>query len=380
MNSIERVKAAIHFKGPDRVPVFKAGPGDVLPMLMMPSRYWRPGHAEHEHGLFPYHGDDIAVKTGLWRWKKPEWAKAPEYRHWLKISREEVDEFGMIWNREGKNMTMGHPGRPALSDWADYEEYRRRYSPDADERSRYKDFIRISRLAGRNRYRMCALGNMGPFTEAHGIRGFNNFLVDHRKNPDLLKDLLGHLTDFCVDAARCWVKYGAKPHGFLLYDDLGDQRRPFMSPDMFADFYEPVFKRIIDTAHELGCEMHLHSCGKIDPLMPLFIDWGLDAFEFDSPRMIGYEDLEPFRGNVMMWGCVDIQKIYSVGTPGECEREVSLMVGNMGTREGGFGAYFYPQTYHIGVPKENVKAFEHGLKKYGDYSKIPPDSLAGEVG
>jgi hypothetical protein len=153
-----------------------------------------------------------------------------------------------------------------------------------------------------------------------------------------------------------------------------------MSPDMFADFYEPVFKPIIDTAHELGCEMHLHSCGKIDPLMPLFLEWGLDAFEFDSPRMIGYEDLEPFRGKIMIWGCVDIQKIYSVGTPEECEREVGLMVRNMGTEKGGFGAYFYPQIYHIGAPKENVNAFRRGLKKYGDYSKIPPDFFAGEAG
>jgi hypothetical protein len=145
-----------------------------------------------------------------------------------------------------------------------------------------------------------------------------------------------------------------------------------MSPDTFADFYEPVFRAIIDTAHGLGCDMHLHSCGKIDLLMPALIEWGLDAFEFDSPRMIGYADLEPFRGNVMMWGCVDIQRVYATGTPEECEREVWHMVRNMGTAEGGFGAYFYPQTYHIGAPPANVRAFKRGLEKFGDYSEIPP--------
>ena len=371
MNSIDRVKAAIRFKGPDRLPVYRSGLGDVLPMAMLPSRRWRPGQAEHERGLFPYHQDDMVMKLGLWRWKRPWWARAPEYRDWLKLPREEVDEFGAIWNRDGGNTSLGHPGRPAIPDWSEYDSYMRRYAPDALDRSRYETFLRVGNLTGRRKYRMCILGGQGPFTMAHAIRGFTNFLVDHRRNPDELRRLLARITGFYVDAAKCWVEYGARPHGFMLYDDLGDQYRPFMSPEVFADFYGPVFRTIIDTAHGLGCDMHLHSCGKIDLLMPALIDWGLDAFEFDSPRMVGYADLERFRGSVMIWGCVDIQRIYATGTPEECEQEVWHMVRNMGTHEGGFGAYFYPQTYHIGAPPANVAAFKRGLQEYGDYSKIP---------
>ena len=90
--------------------------------------------------------------------------------------------------------------------------------------------------------------------------------------------------------------------------------------------------------------------------------------------MIGYEDMESFRDKIMKWGCIDIQKIYPEGTAEECQKEVEKMVRWMGTKNGGFGAYFYPQTYHIGVPKANVSAFKKGLKKYGNYSKIP-DSI-----
>jgi hypothetical protein len=368
MNSVQRVKAAIHFDGPDRVPVFKSGLGDVLPMPMTPSRHWRPGHSEHERGLFPFHQDDLWIRLGLWRWDRPDWATAPEYRDWLSLPREEVDEFGAIWNRDGANRSMGHPGRPVLGDWADFDAYLSRYSPDPDDRSRYAAALTMANLAGRNRYRLCILGFQGPFTTASTIRGFTNFLIDHRRNPDELRRLLARLTRFCVESARCWVKYGARPHGFILYDDLGDQQRPFMSPDMFAEFYEPAFRPIIETAHDLGCELHLHSCGKIDPLMHLLIDWGLDAFEFDSPRMIGYDDLECFRGKVMMWGCVDIQRMYATGTPDECEREVLNMITKMGTTRGGYGAYFYPQTWHIRAPRENIRAFRRGLKKYGNYA------------
>ncbi len=372
MNSIERVKAAIHFSSPDRVPVYKAGLGDVLPMPMMPSKNWQPGHNEKEAGLFPFHYDDRWIKLGLYRWKKPQWAKARAYKSWLRIPHEEIDEFGCIWNRDGNNTSMGHPGKPALPDWAGYDNYISSYSPEPDDKTRYIDFLRISKLVGARMYRMCQLGFQGPFTMAAAIRGFTNFMIDHRRNSENLKRLLNHLTDFYIESAKCWVKYGAKPHGFILYDDLGDQQRTFMSPTLFKEFYQPVYQRIIDTVHELECEMHLHSCGKIDALIPMFMDWGLDALEFDSPRMVGYQDLEPFRGKIMMWGCLDIQQFYSKGciaTAAECEEEVNRMIKCMGTPEGGFGAYFYPQPYHLETPKENIRAFQRGLKKYGKYNK-----------
>ncbi len=62
MNSIERVKAAMRFTGPDLVPVWKAGLGDVFPMPMLPSKLWLPGHAEYEKGLFPYTSADEIIK------------------------------------------------------------------------------------------------------------------------------------------------------------------------------------------------------------------------------------------------------------------------------------------------------------------------------
>ena len=195
MNSIERVKAAVYFKKPDRVPVWKAGLADVLPLAMLPSKHWQPGQKENERGLFPFTGDDLVIKLRLWRWRRPDWAQAPQYRNWLTLPREEIDEWGVIWNREGKNASMGHPGRPALLDWTKYDEYISRYSPDPDDASRYSFFTRLSKLVGRRRYRMAILGFQGPFTTAHALRGFENFMMDHSLYPKQLKRLLIHIAD-----------------------------------------------------------------------------------------------------------------------------------------------------------------------------------------
>jgi hypothetical protein len=372
MNSIERVKAAIHFAGPDRVPLFIPGLADVAPLVPLPPKGWRPGHAADEEGLFPYVGADQLVRFGLWRWKRPGWAAAGRHAYWLSMPREEIDEWGVIWGRDGKANSIGHPVRPALADWSRYDEYAARYDPDPSDRSRYRLFAAGAGILARRRYRMAILDNLGPFSAAANIRGFNNFLIDHRKHPRELRRLLGRLTGHYRAVMDAWVASGAAPHGFMMYDDLADQQRPFMNPGIFAEFYEPVFRPIIEHAHRLGCEVHLHSCGKIDALIPLFIDWSLDALEFDSPRMTGYDNLSAFRAKIMMWGCVNIQSIYPRGTPEECEREVWHMVRNLGTEEGGFGAYFYPQPNHIGAGKDNIRAFRRGLKAYGTYRNIPP--------
>jgi hypothetical protein len=171
---------------------------------------------------------------------------------------------------------------------------------------------------------------------------------------------------------KMWVKYGAKPHGFMFFDDLGEQGGPFFSPKIFQKFYEEVYQPIFDTAHELGCEFHMHSCGKIDKLIPHLLEWGLDAIEVDSPRMIGYHDLKALRGKIMFWACVNSQTLYPNGTPEDCEREVWHMIRNLGTPEGGYGAYFYPDPDSLHTPKENIKAFKRGVRKYGNYAKIPP--------
>ncbi|MHA1341102.1 MAG: uroporphyrinogen decarboxylase family protein [Promethearchaeota archaeon] len=375
MNSIERVKAALHFTGPDKVPIFKIGlSSDVFPTVMLPSKNWHPGHRESEKGLFPHGADDLIYKFHIRRWKKPDWAKKnPKFRgtKWLKVKREEIDEWGCIWNRDGTNKTMGHPGRPSLLNYEDLDKYLSIYTPDPFDKSRYSLLIKASKILGRKRYRLFSAGYFGPSQTAAAIRGFNQYLIDHRRNSEHLKKLLKHLTEFTINTMDAWIKFGGKPHGFLIVDDLGEQKGPFFGPKTFEKFYEPVYGEIIKAAHDRGCEMHMHSCGNLAPLIPIFIKWGLDAFEFDSPRMTGYDQLKPFRGKIMFWACVNIQSIYTQGTPKECEREVWHMMRNLGTKNGGFGAYFYPQTYHIKAPKENIKAFKRGLKKYGKYSKIP---------
>ena len=350
------------------------GTGDIFVQIMLPSKEWRPGWREEEKGLFPHAGDDMAITTGVWKWDMPEWAASnPKYKKnkWLKIPREEIDQWGTIWNRTGKNTSMGHPGRPTLPDWSMLDDHLEKYTPDPFDKTRYELFLKMSEQYAKEKYRLGMLGLMGPFQMTQNMRGFTQFLIDHKKHPEELKRLLAHFTEHFIECMDGWIKFGGNPHGFLLIEDLAAQNGPFLSPKMFREFYKPVYATLIKAAHDRGRTWFHHCCGKIDAIIPDLIKWGTDALELDAPRMTGYANLRQFREKISFWGCVDIQTIYTQGTPEECEREVWHMMRNLGTKEGGFGAYFYTSPMHIRVPSTNIKGFEMGLEKYGAYSDIP---------
>ena len=366
MLRVDRVKAAITFNNPDKVPIFNLISGDVLPLLLTTSKRWKPGWNEGEEGLFPH-------IRGSYNWDRPDWAKKEEFEgnKWRSLPHEEIDEWGCIWNMKGNDKNMGHPGRASLLDWKDLDAYLAKYTPNASDQSRYDIAQDLKAKMNDNHYLMLIIPTFGPSQIAAALRGFNQYLIDHKQHPQDLKKVLNVVAEYHVGLMKSSIKNGLNPHGIWLVDDLGEQKGPFFSAKTFRKHYESSYRLIIDEAHSLGMEVHLHCCGKIDPLIPVLIDWGLDAIELDSPRMSGYSDLAPYRGKIMFWGCVNIQSIYTLGTPDQVEREVWHMMRNLGTKSGGFGAYFYPTPQDLKTPRENIKAFEKGLRKYGDYSKIP---------
>jgi len=62
LNSIERVRAALNFKSPDKVPIWKfSQKSDIYTLASLPSKNWQPGHNENETGLFP-HVNEYLIK------------------------------------------------------------------------------------------------------------------------------------------------------------------------------------------------------------------------------------------------------------------------------------------------------------------------------
>ncbi|MHA1263954.1 MAG: uroporphyrinogen decarboxylase family protein [Candidatus Helarchaeota archaeon] len=355
MKSRERVQRALNFDKPDRIPIFKYPPyTDVFPLVNLPLKSWQP----NEKNIYPHLISDIIRQLRLYRWKKPIWAP----KDWYRREREEIDQWGCYWNRCENDKTMGHPGRPAIDTWDKLDSWE---GPDAGNKKAYSLFNKLSKLFFR-KYKVAIIHDIiFIMNRVSMLRGFTNLLIDHHRHPKQVHTLIKKVTDIFMQNIEMLVEY--KPDGVWACDDLGTQQAPFFSADLFKKFYAAPYKKIINFLHDYDCTFHLHSCGNIGDLIPTLIEIGVDSLEFDSPRLTGFERLREFKGKIPFWACVNIQSVYPLGTPTDIETEVKEMIQTFSTQEGGFLAYFYPDTHVINVPKKNIKAFRNALKKWGKY-------------
>ncbi|NLO47340.1 MAG: hypothetical protein GX111_03320 [Clostridiales bacterium] len=89
--------------------------------------------------------------------------------------------------------------------------------------------------------------------------------------------LFDRLADFYDDMIGRFRKYyGAD--GIYFHDDWGSQRAPFFSPNTCREMIMPYLKRVVESCHKRGMYFELHSCGMIEPLVPIMVEAGVDVW------------------------------------------------------------------------------------------------------
>jgi uroporphyrinogen decarboxylase len=145
----------------------------------------------------------------------------------------------------------------------------------------------------------------------------------------------------------------------LFGDDLGMQTGPQISPAMYREFFKPRHKILWNRAKELAdVKVQLHSCGGLRPLIPEFIDIGLDAM---NPVQINCAGMDlgklkkDFGKDITFWGggC-DTGHVLPDETPAVVAQHVKKQV-EIGRKGGGF---IFQQVHNImaNVPPENISA------------------------
>lgn len=142
-------------------------------------------------------------------------------------------------------------------------------------------------------------------------------------------------------------------------DDMGMQKGPLCRPEHIERFCGPFYKRFCDFVHENSdIKVYMHNCGSIKPLIPMIIDWGIDAL---NPVQISADNMDPrelkeeFGDRITFWGggC-DTQNVLGVKTPEEVAQNVRELVSIF--KPG--GGFVFNQVHNImgNVPPENVVA------------------------
>jgi uroporphyrinogen decarboxylase len=151
-------------------------------------------------------------------------------------------------------------------------------------------------------------------------------------------------------------------------DDLGTQRGPFISPEMYRTRIKPFQARLFAGIKRLapGVKIFYHSCGSVVHFIPDLIEIGVDAL---NPVQLSAEGMDPatlkreYGRDICFWGGgIDTQHVLPHGTPGQIKDEVRRLLETW-VRDGG---YVFATVHNIqdDVPPENVMALFQALEDF----------------
>lgn len=113
---------------------------------------------------------------------------------------------------------------------------------------------------------------------------------------DAVKELFDRLADLYILIIDCFIDvFGDKVHCVCLHDDWGHQRGQLISEATAREMILPYMKKVIDHLHTNGLKAEIHSCGKVEPLIPVFIDAGFELLECQD--VLDFEEVVPKYGD-----------------------------------------------------------------------------------
>jgi len=155
------------------------------------------------------------------------------------------------------------------------------------------------------------------------------------------------------------------------FDDYGTQSSQLISPRMFRQQLKPRLKILFDRLKQLAphARRFFHSCGNVRPLLPDFIEIGVEILNPVHTRAAGMEPAalkRDFGEALVFWGGgVDTQGALPTGTPQEVKDDVRR---NIEALAPGGGFVFNPvHNIQADVPPQNIIAMWEALQEYGVY-------------
>jgi uroporphyrinogen decarboxylase len=206
------------------------------------------------------------------------------------------------------------------------------------------------------------------FQAAQALRGWEQFLVDLLTNRPFAEALLDHLAEANV---RRFARYAETVGRYVdvihFEDDLGMQDRPLVRPALYREAVKPYHARLFRFV-KAHCDAYIlfHSDGALAPLIPDFIDMGIDAL---NPVQVSAAGMDPawlkreFGKDLTFWGAAcDSQTVLPFGPPERVAEEVKRRIDELAPG----GGYVLAPIHNIqaGVPAENVLALFDAAQTY----------------
>jgi uroporphyrinogen decarboxylase len=241
--------------------------------------------------------------------------------------------------------------------------------PDAGNKQRFSG-MREKAIQFRNQDKIVMTKGLcaGLFEMHQRVRGMENAMLDPFLFPVNSDKLIGKLADLKIEFWDSLLdEIGDVIDIAGEGDDYGTQQSQLISPDQFREYYKPHFIRVLSFIKEKAPKVKLlfHSCGNVRPVIPDFIEMGVDLL---NPVHITATGMEPrqlkkdFGKDIVFWGGgVDTQHILPNGTPMQVKENVKRNIEALAPG----GGFVFATVHNIQaeVPPQNIMSMIEALRE-----------------
>jgi Uroporphyrinogen decarboxylase (URO-D) len=195
---------------------------------------------------------------------------------------EETDDYKIVRHPTGSLNKVTKATRDAMSHAIEYA-----MQPTRESWERFKPFLRsdlsarlsagwqarVDELAARPS--VVGLGLPGLFRMPEfwlGVEGVTYMIYDE---PDVFADMMETMTQMYMETMTPVLQRGRFDYVYVFEDCCGSTG-PLISPDMYDRFLAPSYRCLFDLAHDHGAFVLMDSDGKVDDLIPHWIETGMD--------------------------------------------------------------------------------------------------------
>lgn len=190
-----------------------------------------------------------------------------------------LDCFGVdwVWDEITSALTPDPKQPPIMEDICDWREVIQWPDLEACPWDRADELDHMDEVDRENEVLVFMLEN-GPFERLHFLMGFENALCALLTDPEEVEAFFDAFVEWKIRLIEKIAQY-YKPDVLMFHDDWGTQQNTFFSPDTWRALIKPQMKKIVNRCHELGIIFELHSCGKMESIVPEFVEIGIDVWQ-----------------------------------------------------------------------------------------------------
>ena len=172
-----------------------------------------------------------------------------------------------------------------------------------------------------------------PWERYQFLRGSVNALMDIAAPEEGAAELLGEIQRYYMQELDFWTS--TLVDGVKFMDDWGSQRQLLIAPEAWRRTFKPLYADYVGIAHGRGKFIFMHSDGNIEQILPDLAAIGVDAVNSQLFCMDMERIAREVRGKITFWGEIDRQHVLPAADPEAGRRAVREVARHLYDPRGG---------------------------------------------